>query len=156
MTDPRTDFDDLMAKFTEGMRLISELSHRRAELTASAAVENGRVTVTVNADGAVIETKFSSDVDDLDHDTLARAMTSAAQQAFREVGRLSRELMAPVAAHHASMPTLPDLIPGMPDVRALIPQPPQVSMAPPTERRPVDEPADVPRPGKHVAIEGSW
>jgi hypothetical protein len=145
-----------MEKFTKEIRMISELSHQRARLVASASVEDGRVTVTVNADGAIIETRFSDRIDDLNYDTVARAVTSAAQQAFREVGRLGRELMAPVAAHHATMPRLHDLIPGLPDLRDQIPELPEVSLAPPAERRTPDGTADLPRAGKPAITETDW
>lgn len=152
----RADFEDLMEKFTAELRLISELAQQRAQLVASASAENGRVTVTVNADGAVIEVKFSSTIDDLNYDSIARAVTSAAQDAFREVGRLSRELMTPVAAHQAKMPQLHELIPGMPNLRDQIPELPEVSLAPPAERSRTDGTAAVPRTGKPTITETDW
>ncbi|MFE3188747.1 YbaB/EbfC family nucleoid-associated protein [Nocardia sp. NPDC059240] len=128
--------DDLAAildGFADQMRTITRLQRERAALTASATVRGRRVTVTVNADGTVIETRFGSGIEDLDYPEIAKAMTEAAQQASAEVARLGRELMAPVSQNRNRLPKLADLVPGMPDLskELTIPEPPVVSTAPP-------------------------
>ncbi|WP_328393382.1 YbaB/EbfC family nucleoid-associated protein [Nocardia sp. NBC_00416] len=135
---------EAMDYFRDEMQLISQLQVQRARLTASASVRDRRVTVSVNADGVVIETKFSSDVDDLDYDELAAAMTQAAQQAAAEVMRLTEELLQPLTERNVAMPKFSDLVEGFPDVQGQVPVTPVVSLAPPNalERREVvdDEP----------------
>ncbi|MEC3955054.1 YbaB/EbfC family nucleoid-associated protein [Nocardia sp. CDC153] len=128
--------DDLAAildGFADEMRTIVELQRQRAALTASATVRGKRVTVTVNADGTVIETRFGSGIEELDYPEIAKAVTEAAKQAAAEVARQSREIMAPVSQNRHRLPKLADIIPGMPDLsEALaIPDAPVVSTAPP-------------------------
>ncbi|APB01569.1 hypothetical protein NS506_07549 [Nocardia seriolae] len=115
------------------MRTITRLQRERAALTASATVRGKRVTVTVNADGTVIETRFGSGIEDLDYPEIGKAVTEAAQQAAAEVARQSRDLMAPVSQNRNRLPKLADLVPGMPDLSAelAIPEAPVVSTAPP-------------------------
>ncbi|GAB4583174.1 YbaB/EbfC family nucleoid-associated protein [Nocardia sp. IFM 10818] len=148
MTNERAkaDLNDILDGFAQQMRTITKLQQDRAALTATATVRK-RVTVTVNAEGTVIETKFSSDIEDLDYEEIAKAITEAAQQAAAEVARRAQEIMAPVSQGVRRLPKLADLIPGMPDLskELTVPAPPVVSTAPPNspERRaaqPASEP----------------
>ncbi|MBJ8338601.1 YbaB/EbfC family nucleoid-associated protein [Antrihabitans sp. YC3-6] len=116
------------------MHDVTAAQQKRARLTARASAEDKRVMVTVNAEGVVIETEFASDVDDLSYDEIAAAVTRAAQEAAREVARLSQELLEPLAAQRARLPSLSEVVPGMPDLRDLAPKPPVVSTAPPGSR----------------------
>ncbi|MGV9663642.1 YbaB/EbfC family nucleoid-associated protein [Nocardia niigatensis] len=129
----KADLHAILDGFAEQMRTITQLQRERAALTASATVRGKRVTVTVNADGTVIETKFGSGIEDLDYPEIAKAVTEAAQQASAEVARRGREIMAPVSQNRDRMPKLTDLVPGMPDLskELAIPAPPVVSTAPP-------------------------
>lgn len=135
MTNERakSDLAAILDDFRNQMTTITELQRERAALTASATVRGKRVTVTVNADGTVIETRFGSGIEDLDYHEIARAVTEAAQQASAEVARRSQELMAPVSQNRNRMPKLTDLIPGMPDLsrELAVPDLPVVSTAPP-------------------------
>ncbi|MCU1643451.1 MAG: hypothetical protein JWN03_3726 [Nocardia sp.] len=129
----KADLNSILEGFADQMRTITRLQQERAALTASATVRGKRVTVTVNADGTVIETRFRSGIEDLDYPEIAKAVTEAAQQASAEVARLSAELMAPVSQNRKRLPKLTDLIPGMPDLskELVVPPPPVVSTAPP-------------------------
>ncbi|MEV0252260.1 YbaB/EbfC family nucleoid-associated protein [Nocardia sp. NPDC050712] len=109
-------------------RTIARIQQSRAALTASATARK-RVTVTVNASGTIIETKFGSGIEDLSYSEIARAITEAAQQAHAEVGRKTEELMAPLQQQRARLPKLSDLVEGMPDLSP--PELPPVSLAPP-------------------------
>ncbi|MEU0540808.1 YbaB/EbfC family nucleoid-associated protein [Nocardia sp. NPDC005978] len=128
----KANLSDILEDFAGQMRTITGLQRQRAVLTASATVRK-RVTVTVNADGTVIEVKFSSDIADLDYPEIAAAVAEAAQQAAAEVARKGRELMAPVSQNRNRLPKFSDLVPGMPDLsrELAIPEPPVVSTAPP-------------------------
>ncbi|WP_433205087.1 YbaB/EbfC family nucleoid-associated protein [Nocardia sp. CA-107356] len=114
------------------MRTIARIQQQRAELTAVGTARNGRVRVTVNADGALIETRFGDDIDDLDYGEIAKAVTEAAQQAMAEVSRRGQELMAPLHDERAQLPKMSDLIEGLPDVNAPLPR---VSLASPGDRK---------------------
>ncbi|MEV4124604.1 YbaB/EbfC family nucleoid-associated protein [Nocardia sp. NPDC049707] len=109
---------------------IAQVQQQRAELTASATVRK-RITVTVNADGTIIETKFGSGIEELSYGEIAKAVTEAAQQAAAEVARKAQELMLPLHDRRARLPKLSDLIEGMPDLSAEMPKAPRISLAPP-------------------------
>ncbi|MFI1915028.1 YbaB/EbfC family nucleoid-associated protein [Nocardia sp. NPDC020380] len=129
----KTDLAEILDGFADQMRTITRLQQERAALTASATVSGKRVTVTVNADGTVIETRFGSGIEDLDYPEIAKAVTAAAQQAAAEVARRGRDIMAPVSQNRNRLPKLTDIVPGMPDLtkELAIPEPPVVSTAPP-------------------------
>ncbi|MGW4355130.1 YbaB/EbfC family nucleoid-associated protein [Nocardia sp. NPDC004582] len=156
----KADFSDILDDFRDQMRTITQLQQQRAAITASASVRGKRVTVTVNADGTVIETKFASDIDDLDYHEIAKAVTEAAQQASAEVARRSREIMAPVSQNRNRLPRLSELVPDMPDLsEALrIPEPPVVSTAPPKapERRAAEPDSDESRRNHGGATDSGW
>ncbi|WP_280266720.1 YbaB/EbfC family nucleoid-associated protein [Nocardia wallacei] len=125
----------------EQLRTISRIQQERTRLMATATVRK-RVTVTVNADGTVIETKLAAGVEDLTYPELAKAFTEAAQQAAAEAARKGQELMMPLHDQRARLPKLTDLIEDMPDLSAETPPPPPVSTAPPGAPERAEEPAD--------------
>ncbi|MFJ9362876.1 YbaB/EbfC family nucleoid-associated protein [Nocardia sp. NPDC101769] len=129
----KADLAEILDGFANQMRVITQLQRERAALTVSATVRGKRVTVTVNADGTVIETRFGSGIEDLGYAEIAKAVTEAAQQAAAEVARRGRDIMAPVSQNRNRLPKLTDIVPGMPDLskQLAIPEPPVVSTAPP-------------------------
>ncbi|MFB7877973.1 MULTISPECIES: YbaB/EbfC family nucleoid-associated protein [unclassified Nocardia] len=119
---------DILETVQEQMRAIAQVQRDRAQIVASATVRK-RVTVTVNADYKVIETKFTPDIDDLTYTEIAKAVTEAAQQAAVEVGRRTQELMAPLQRERARLPKITELVDDMDGFA--IPQPVEASLAPP-------------------------
>ncbi|WP_232236408.1 YbaB/EbfC family nucleoid-associated protein [Nocardia sp. BMG51109] len=83
---------------------MAALEQRRKLLTASAAACDNRITVTVNADGVLIETKFSGDVVDLSYAEVAEALPLAVRAAAREVTRKSRAMMWPLLDRDTETP----------------------------------------------------
>jgi len=81
----------------------------------------GRVTVSVNADGVLIDVKFGRGVEELEYADLSRAILKAAQDATADVARQTQELMAPIQEERARLPKLSDLVEGMPDLSSLMP-----------------------------------
>ncbi|WP_067819135.1 YbaB/EbfC family nucleoid-associated protein [Nocardia inohanensis] len=163
MTNERAkaDLSAILDDFRDQMSTITKLQRERAALTASATVRGKRVTVTVNADGTVIETRFGSGIEDLDYHEIAKAVTEAAQQASAEVARRSQELMEPVSRNRNRLPKLTDLVPGMPDLsRELVaPELPVVSTAPPNspERAAAHPKPDEQTPGgRTTATDSGW
>ncbi|MFF2552687.1 YbaB/EbfC family nucleoid-associated protein [Nocardia sp. NPDC058058] len=159
----RNDLTDILEGFADQMRTITQLQRERAALTATASVRQKRVTVTVNAEGTVIETKFSSSIEDLDYVEIAKAVTEAAQQAAAEVAKRGREVLAPVSQNRDRLPKLSDLVPGLPDLsRELrVPEAPVVSTAPPkspertaTQANPESDGSAAPRRG--AATDSGW
>lgn len=146
----------------EQLRTIARLKRERTQLMAAATVRK-RVTVTVNADGVVIETRLAPGYEELTATELAKAFTEAAQQAAAEAARKSRELLMPLHDQRARLPKLTDLIEGMPDLDAEMPAPPPVSTAAPgsAERERAPRFADVevaPRAGERGrgVTDSSW
>ncbi|MEV0293217.1 YbaB/EbfC family nucleoid-associated protein [Nocardia sp. NPDC050710] len=125
------DMAAALETFQQQMAGIGRIQRQRAQLTATASARGKRVTVTVNADGTVIETKFSADIDDLSYSEIAAAITAAAQQAAAEITRKTNELMAPLSEQRSRLPKLADIVEGMPDVSSMIPRPQRASTAPP-------------------------
>ncbi|WP_067695729.1 YbaB/EbfC family nucleoid-associated protein [Nocardia jejuensis] len=159
----RADLNDILEGFADQMRTITELQRERAALTATATVRQKRVTVTVNAEGTVIETKFGSGIEDLDYAEIAKAVTEAAQQASAEVAARGREVLAPVSQNRDRLPKLSDLVPGMPDLSRELraPEPPVVSTAPPKspERlaaQPKPESDGSAAPRRSAATDSGW
>ncbi|MFE9326894.1 YbaB/EbfC family nucleoid-associated protein [Nocardia sp. NPDC052278] len=134
-------------------RAIAQVQQQRAELTASATVRK-RITVTVNADGTIIETKFGSGIDELSYGEIAKAVTEAAQKATAEVMRKAQELMTPLHDRRARLPKLSDLIEGMPDLSSEMPKAPKVSLAPPNseERQTVSDNDGAPMEFSNVEV----
>jgi hypothetical protein len=118
-----------------------------------------RISVAVNAEGTVIEVRFAADIDDLDYPEIARAVTSAAQQAAADAARQCRELLAPIQARRARILKLAELVEGMPDLSAEFSFPPVVSTVPP-ERRVFDGSAlhytDVEEQKRHGVMDSGW
>ncbi|GGK57592.1 YbaB/EbfC family nucleoid-associated protein [Nocardia camponoti] len=145
----KADLADIIDGVQEQLRAVARIQQARSEITASATVRR-RVTVTVNADNQVIDTKFSTDIDDLEYAEIAKAVTEAARQASAEVARKMGELMTPFQTQRARMPKLSDLIDGMPDLS--IPPTVAAPLTPPA-RRTDDEPA---REYRGAATDSSW
>jgi DNA-binding protein YbaB len=122
---------EVMSAFDDQMAMIADMQKRRTQLIASGTARGKRVTVTVNAEGTVIETKFSANVTDLTYSELAHAMTEAAQQAAAEIARKRNELMRPLLEQRARLPKMHEIVEGMPDLTPRIPRAPEVSLAPP-------------------------
>ncbi|MBH0777598.1 YbaB/EbfC family nucleoid-associated protein [Nocardia bovistercoris] len=125
---------DLMASVRAGIAEIERAQRKQATLTATASAAGKRVTVVVNANGVVIETRFGNGVEDLTYAELARACTSAAQDAAAQMRRKTEELVEGLRRDQSRLPRLSEFIPGMPDVQDMLPTPPEVSTAPPRGR----------------------
>lgn len=129
------DPESALEAFRDQMRNLAEAQRKRAQLTAKATSRGKRITVTVNANGVVIDTKFAKDISDLSYDEIAKTVTQLAQQAANDVLRMSQELLAPMAEQRMRLPKLTDLIEDLPDFVGELPQQPAVSTAPPSNSR---------------------
>ncbi|WP_280452695.1 YbaB/EbfC family nucleoid-associated protein [Nocardia cyriacigeorgica] len=127
----KAELAGLIEEVGQQFREIARIQEERAQLTASATVRRKRVTVTVNADGVVIETKFGPNIEDLSYSEIAAAVTEAAQKANAEVLRKGQQLMNPLDDRRARLPKLSDLIEGMPDLTGNLPTPRRASTAAP-------------------------
>lgn len=94
------DDQDVGARIAQLVRL----QDRRARVFATGTAEGRRVLAAVNADGILIDLKFSSGIADLDYDEIAEAVTEASRAAVAEVARMVTELFAPVSGDHPPYP----------------------------------------------------
>jgi DNA-binding protein YbaB len=133
----KSEMAALLEEVQEQMRTVARVQQERAQLIGSASVRAKRVTVFVNAEGTVIETRFGPDIEDLSYAEIAKAVTEAAQLAAADAARKGQQLTAPLHDRRARLPKLSDLIEDMPDFTSQLPQAPKVSTAPPgaAERR---------------------
>jgi YbaB/EbfC DNA-binding family len=90
----------------EQQKYIAELERRRKLLTATATACDKRIQVTVNADGVLIETKFSTDIADLTYEEVAEALQAAVRTAAIEVTRRGRAMMWPLLDRDTEVPIM--------------------------------------------------
>ncbi|WP_327120822.1 YbaB/EbfC family nucleoid-associated protein [Nocardia sp. NBC_01730] len=121
---------DVVDAVRAGMDSIAVAQRRRAELTATGSAGGGRVSVSVNADGVVIDVRFGDDVGELSYGEIAAATLCAAQDAAARVREATVELLRGVQEDQARMPKISEFLPGMPDVLEMLPEAPEVSVAP--------------------------
>lgn len=127
--------DELRHEMTEVLGLVEEqladiaaLQKRQAKLTASSAVADGMVEVTVNAAGHVVKTVIDeSYLDEYEFDELSDHITEAAQAAARNVARRVTEMMVPISERRKQFPSLSEFVDGAPDLRDLVPPWPQLT-----------------------------
>ncbi|RDI43611.1 YbaB/EbfC family nucleoid-associated protein [Nocardia mexicana] len=119
----KTDLADLLETVNDQIRSLEEAHRQRAQLTATASVYEGRVRVTVNADSVVVQTRFADDIDDLTFSEIAEGVTAAAQAAAAEVTRRAEKLIEPMRRARSRLPTLSDLVEGLPDLQTKVPEP---------------------------------
>ncbi|MET7768249.1 YbaB/EbfC family nucleoid-associated protein [Nocardia sp. NPDC005366] len=98
------DFDSAMGDFQARIAEVARLQEECAQLTSTRSAERRRVRVTVNADGIVIDVKFSSDIGDLGYDEIAAAVTKASRAAVRDIADRRREVMATLAVERSAGP----------------------------------------------------
>ncbi|MGF6885776.1 DNA-binding protein YbaB [Nocardia sp. GAS34] len=127
------DMATMLDGLQDQLQGIAELQRQRSLLSATASVGDKRVEVTVNADGMVVQTRFSDDIADLSYDEIAEYVTAAAQAATEGVLRRSRELMAPLLERRSRLPKLSEIIEGAPDLADLLPDAPSAPTEPPQE-----------------------
>ncbi|WP_216895778.1 YbaB/EbfC family nucleoid-associated protein [Nocardia alni] len=128
--DMATMLDGLQAQ----MQGIAELQQQRSKLTATAQACDKRISVTVNADGMVVETHFAENIADLSYEEIAEAVTAAAQAATQGVLARSRELMQPLLERKKRLPKLSEFIEGAPDLEDFLPKAPPAPTTPPRIR----------------------
>ncbi|MBY8860889.1 YbaB/EbfC family nucleoid-associated protein [Nocardia sp. CA2R105] len=144
---------ELMQSVQAGIGEIARMQREHAKITASATAARRRVTVTVNADGDVIETRIAPNTTDLTHEQLAQAFTKAAQDAAAQVRRRTREMVAEVQQNNARLPRLSEFVPGVADMQDLLPRPPEPSLEPPKARHRVTHTEEPEEPATSEATE---
>ncbi|GAB2683101.1 YbaB/EbfC family nucleoid-associated protein [Nocardia goodfellowii] len=118
----------MLDDFQRRMRAVGAVAQQRAQITATATTTDETITVTVNADGQVIDTRFSGDFRAMTPEQLGAAVTAVAQAAAADAARQLQNLLAPIADERARQPKLSDLVAGMPDLQAATPPIPPARM----------------------------
>jgi DNA-binding protein YbaB len=117
----RHELTDALALLQEHMGELATVERKRAALSATATVADGTVVVTVNAHGVVSNAAIDETyLDDHDLAELGDFVTTAAQDAARDVDRQAARLLAPLAERRARFPSLADIVDGAPDIRDLL------------------------------------
>lgn len=89
---------------------LGELQELRAQLFATASAAGRRVSVAVNADGVLIDLRFSGAVGDLDYPELGEAIVVASRAAVVSVARKVSELYAPTIPDDRPQFAAPDVV----------------------------------------------
>ncbi|MFI9506309.1 YbaB/EbfC family nucleoid-associated protein [Nocardia sp. NPDC052566] len=127
----KSDLADLIDTVQAHVRSLASAHEQRAQLTASATACDKRIRVTVNADGVLIDTTFADDIADLTYDEIAAAMTEAAQSAAAKVKAEAEQLFQPLQKQRSRLPSLSEMVPGLPDLRDSSLQPRTAPTTPP-------------------------
>ncbi len=116
----RHEMTEVLALVQEQMADIAAVQKKQAEVTATAAVADGMVEVTVNARGQLIETVIDeSYLDEHEFDELGGHVTEAAEAAASDAARRVAEMMVPINERRKRFPSLSDIVDGAPDLREL-------------------------------------
>jgi DNA-binding protein YbaB len=104
--------------FAEHLERVRQAQQQRAHIVVEARAADNRVTVKVNADGALVDVDFSDHINDLDYSEIATAVLTAAREAAAIAASRVRTLVATVHEHPAAIPTIAELIEDIPQLRA--------------------------------------
>ncbi|NKY54974.1 YbaB/EbfC family nucleoid-associated protein [Nocardia flavorosea] len=143
--------DAIVDGLQEQIRRIGELERERRELRVSAAAEGDRVTVTVDAQGRLVDLELSPQAHELSHAELVEAILAASGEAAAEAERRGGELFDPLHEQRGRMPKLSELVEGFPGMEAVVgvldgPERPETA-------KPVGVPEDEVAPEKSVGDE---
>ncbi|NKY58348.1 YbaB/EbfC family nucleoid-associated protein [Nocardia flavorosea] len=121
-----------MESYHRQMQAIEEFRRRRARLTASGSAQGNTVTVTVNADNLVVETRFADNIGELGYDDIAAAVTEAATAASAAMAVKTEEITRALIAERRNAPELSDLFADLP----VFPETGRPGTAPESSERP--------------------
>lgn len=124
------DFSHVLSLVQEQMRDLSVMQQRRAALTATATAADGTVEITVDAQRMVTKTVIDeSYLDEFELADLGGYITTAAQDAAREIERKSAGLLTPLTQRRQEISSFSGLVPDSPDFAELLSS--LTEMAPP-------------------------
>lgn len=134
----RTQVDSMLANLE---RQTAELKQAQADAMSKvgrATSQDGLVDVTVNAGGIVTDVQFAPGAFERSTpEKLARSVVQTIHQAAQAAREQADAALAP---YTEDIPDLPDLFPGMPSIKDLIPKAPPVVQ--PKPQHDDDEPPD--------------
>lgn len=109
----KAQFDDILDGFRRSMDELSVIKRKQAELTASGHAADKRVTISVDAQGRIVSTRFTEDITDLDYDEIAEAVTTAARAAQDALAVQTEEILRPLREQQGQLPKITDLVAGL-------------------------------------------
>jgi DNA-binding protein YbaB len=118
--EARERLSTMIDGFAAHLERVKHAQQQRAAIVAVAHAAGDRVTVKVNADGALVDVRLSDDINDLDYDEIATAVLTAARQAAASAADSVRTLIAPVHQRPAAIPNIAELIEDIPELRARV------------------------------------
>jgi DNA-binding protein YbaB len=126
----RVQIDGMLEDLHRRSDLLSRAQSEVAALRVEARTPDGLATVTVDSAGAVVAVDLAPEAFARSTPSrLGEAIAAAARDAAATARRRVQDLMAPVSQAGVDLPDLPDLIPGAPSLRNLVPAAPEVAVA---------------------------
>jgi DNA-binding protein YbaB len=120
--DARERLSTIIDGFAEHLERVKKAQEERGRMVVEAHAACDRVTVKVNADGALVDLRFSDDINELAYDEIAAAVLTAAREAAATAAERVRELVASMQQRPATIPTIAELIGDIPELRARVPR----------------------------------
>jgi DNA-binding protein YbaB len=115
------DVAHVLSLVQEQMRDLSVMQQKRSELTAKGTAADGTVEVTVDAQRMVTKAVIDeSYLDEFELADLGGYITTAAQQAAREIEQRAAALLAPLTKRRTEISSLSGLVADVPDFHDLI------------------------------------
>lgn len=125
----RRQVDSLLEGLHRQTAALQQAQAQAAEVTGRAVSPDGLVTVVVNAVGVVSDVQFAASVFTRSTpEKLSRSIVETTRQAAADARRQVEAALAPA---RANTPDLPDVVPGAPALRDLLPTPQDPLPAPP-------------------------
>ncbi|MCE7000513.1 YbaB/EbfC family nucleoid-associated protein [Saccharothrix sp. S26] len=131
----REQVDSLLAELKDKTAQLRETQAQAMAITATAVSKDGAVRATVDSAGALTSLEFSANAfERTTPDKLARLATETVRQAVAQARTRLNEVLAP--AQQGPSIDLSEMLPGVPSLADLIPQPPAVPEPSTRPRRP--------------------
>jgi DNA-binding protein YbaB len=148
----REQVDSLMSELHKKTAEMQELQARAQAITATAVSKDGTVKASVDSGGTLTSLEFAPNTfERTTPDKLARLATETVLRAVAQARTELNEVLAP--AQQGPSIDLSEILPGVPSLKDLIPQPPPVPQPPAAPaRRPADDEDD----GDSIMDRSSW
>ncbi|MFD0199443.1 MULTISPECIES: YbaB/EbfC family nucleoid-associated protein [Saccharothrix] len=131
----REQVDSLLAELRKKTDELRETQAQAMAITATAVSKDGAVRATVDSAGALTSLEFSANAfERTTPDKLARLATETVRQAVAKARTELNEVLTP--AQQGASVDLAEMLPGVPSLADLIPQPPVVPQPSTQPRRP--------------------
>lgn len=129
----RHDVDELVARVEEQMRDLAVMQEKRSALTATAAVADGAVEVTIDAErrlsAVVIDESY---LEEFEFTELGGHIVDASRTAFADLEARSAALLEPLTRRHEAINALPNPLTDVPDFQDLFKILQSTVLSPPT------------------------